>query len=166
VYYGAQIVLRRVRVGTWDNFHWKRTGPMSKSEAEAQQQRMLRRTRAYVVEYAQSLSIGLPETYEPEPVKGLTDTYFAWQHAVDYARFHQDLNAVDAIAYGDFYLQYHREHEYSNPQDHSKVFRSFVNDAFNGYAMPVPTPPSSSEAKAQAVILGRSSSIPPNVCSQ
>ena len=53
------------RVGGTDNFQWRRTLGMTKDEAvkaKADTERM--GYRAMVVNYAESMAIGLPETYE------------------------------------------------------------------------------------------------------
>ena len=54
------------RTGGTDNFSWHRVGPTTREIATADAE-IIRRggRRAYVMEYAMSLAIGLPETFEP-----------------------------------------------------------------------------------------------------
>lgn len=53
------------RMGGTDNFRWQRSLAMSRSEAEQARAEIERGGRkAMVVNYAQSMAIGLPDTYE------------------------------------------------------------------------------------------------------
>ena len=53
------------RAGGTENFQWKRSLAMEQDEAEKALQDVTRMGyKAHMVNYAQSLAIGLPETYE------------------------------------------------------------------------------------------------------
>jgi hypothetical protein len=54
------------RNGGTENFSWHRVGPTTREIANADAEAIRRGgRRAYVMEYAMSLAIGLPETFEP-----------------------------------------------------------------------------------------------------